>query len=202
MDAYQPSPEILQKYADVLVKFALNDGKGIRKGEVVLIQVPESAKPMYVPLRNTVLKAGAFPIMHFLPDGVHMADVFNLSNEEQLSFFPDKYFRGLVDQCDHSIHIISEADKYELKQVDPKKIFTRSKAFKPYQDWRHAKESAGKFNWTLAMYGTPAMANDVSMSLKEYWDEIIKACYLDQPDPVGMWRQTMLELERIRAELN
>jgi hypothetical protein len=28
---YQPSPELLKKYADVLVKFALWSGKGIKK---------------------------------------------------------------------------------------------------------------------------------------------------------------------------
>jgi hypothetical protein len=32
---YIPSPQILEKYAKVLVNFALNDGMGIKKDDVV-----------------------------------------------------------------------------------------------------------------------------------------------------------------------
>lgn len=202
MSTYHPSPEILQKYADVLVNFALHGGGGVKKGEVVHIIVPESAKPLYVPLRNTVLKAGAHPIMQYLPDHVALADIYTLSSDEQLEFFPASFARGLVDQIDHSIHIIAEADKYELTKVDPKKIFQRSAAYRPQQEWRVEKESAGKFTWTLAMYGTPAMAADVGISEEEYWAEIIKACYLDEADPIAAWRKTYEEIGRIRDELN
>ncbi len=47
---YQPSPDILKKYADVLVKFALWSGKGVQKGEVVYLVVLECAKPILEPL--------------------------------------------------------------------------------------------------------------------------------------------------------
>ena len=46
---YQPSRELLGKYADVLVKFALNSGKGVEPGEVVQVVIPDVAKPMIVP---------------------------------------------------------------------------------------------------------------------------------------------------------
>ena len=39
---YQPSKKILEKYADVLVNFALNSGKGIKKGEVVFRYIPKT----------------------------------------------------------------------------------------------------------------------------------------------------------------
>jgi aminopeptidase len=35
------------------------------------------------------------------------------------------------------------------------------------------------------MYGTQAMADDVNLSLEEYREEIIKACFLDFDDPVA-----------------
>lgn len=38
---YVPNEKILEKYADVLVNFALGGGKGVKKGEVVFLQVPE-----------------------------------------------------------------------------------------------------------------------------------------------------------------
>jgi len=65
---YQPSLEILDNYADVLVNFALNHGHGIKKGEVVFLQVPESAKPLLRSLQKSVLKAGGHAIIQYLPD--------------------------------------------------------------------------------------------------------------------------------------
>ena len=53
---YKPSDEILEKYANVLVNFALNSGKGIKKGDVVFVQVPESAKPMLIALQRANLR--------------------------------------------------------------------------------------------------------------------------------------------------
>ena len=199
---YTPPEKILAKYAAVLVNFALNSGEGVKSGEVVRVSVPESAKLMYAPLRNALLKAGAFPMMELLAQDIAAADVFSLASDEQLTFFPKSYYRGIVEQIDHSIFIIAEQDKYELKGVDAKKIMLQSNALKPYREWRDAKEAAGKFTWTLGMYGTKAMADDVGMSEEEYWQQIIAACYLDQPDPIAEWRKTCKELARIQAALN
>lgn len=43
--------------------------------------------------------------------------------------------------------------------------------------------------WTLALYGTDAMAKEAGMTLKEYWNQIIKACYLNAEDPVKEWER-------------
>ena len=56
MKDYQPSQKILQKYAQVLVNFALNSGKGVKSGEVVMCQVPDVAKPLALELQNAILK--------------------------------------------------------------------------------------------------------------------------------------------------
>lgn len=202
MSAYQPDQETLYRYADILINFALGSGEGVKPGESVRVSLPEAAKPFYVPLRNTILKAGANPIMHYSADGVQEADIFELANDDQLAFFPDQYLKGVVDQFDHSVSIIAVADKYELQGVDPKKMFRRSAAFKPYYEWSHAKEAKGQFTWTVAMYGTPAMAADVNMSEEEYWEQIKLACYLDDPNPIQKWKDLSHELERIRLALN
>lgn len=199
---YTPPTKILTNYASVLVDFALNSGSGIQAGEVVLIQVPECAKPMYAPLRDAVLRAGGHPIMQFLADDVDVPSQYVLSSPEQLTFFPDKYYKGLVEQIDHRISIIAEYDKYELKEVDSVKLLTKANSMKKYREWLNAKEAEGKYTWTLAMYGTPAMAADVNMTEEEYWQQIIAACYLDEADPIAHWRSTNAELERIQTSLN
>ena len=196
-----PPKEILQKYADLLINFALNSGKGIKKGEVVYLQVNEVAKPMYVVLRNTILKAGATYISNYMPDDV-LREHYELASEEQLSTFHDKYYKGLIDQIDHSVLIISETNKHELESIDPKKIIFRTKALKPFIEWRAEKEHKGRFTWTLALYGTEAMAKEAKMSLEDYWGQIIKACYLGEKEPIVKWKEIFCEIERIKYKLN
>ncbi len=198
---YQPSAALLEKYADVLINFALNSGEGVKPGEVVQLRVPEVAKPLLVALRDAVLKAGAHPIIFFAPDDIARA-FFELANDDQLSFFADKFYKGTVDQIDHTVAILAETDKQELTGIPSAKIMAVQKALKPYMEWRRAKESAGRYTWTLAMYGTQAMADEVGMSLEEYWQEIIQACYLDEPNPAEKWKALYTDLYAIKDKLD
>lgn len=199
--SYQPSQEILDKYADVLINFALNSGHGVKKGEVVFLQVSEVAKPMLVSLRRAVLQAGAIPIIEYAPDDISR-EYFELATDEQLQHFPDKYLKGKVDQADHFVSIISETDKHELEGIDPKKIMMRSKAFEPYKDWRVEKENRGEMTWTLALYGTQAMADEAGLSLQEYWEQIILGCYLDLDNPKQKWIEVQKQLDETKQRLD
>lgn len=200
--SYIPSREILEKYADVLINFALNSGEGVQKGEVVWLRIDEPAKPLLAPLRNAVLRAGGIPLIQFIPSGIDAGDEYEISTDEQLSFFMRDYYEGLIKQVDHMVYILAEDDKYALQNTDPKKIMIKSNALRPYMEMRNKKEAEGKFTWTIAMYGTKHMADDVSLSEEEYWEQIIKACYLDSENPIEQWKQTFSELNRIQKSLN
>ena len=199
--SYQPPSDLLDRYADVVINFALNSGEGVKPGEVVQLRVPEVAKPMLVALRRAVLKACAHPLVFFTPDDFSR-EFFELANDDQLSFFAEKYHRGTVDQIDHTVVIIAETDKQELTGIPTAKIMAAQKAMKPYMDWRRAKESAGDYTWTLAMYGTQVMADEVDMSLEDYWGEIIKACYLDEERPAAKWQALYTDLYATKDKLD
>lgn len=199
--SYQPSEELLEKYADVMINFALNGGEGVKNGEVVQLRVSEVAKPLLVALRRAVLKAGAHPIIFYTPDEF-AREHYELASDEQLSFFPKKFLKGLVDEIDHTVAVLSETDKKELDGIDSGKIMAAQKALKPYMDWRREKEGAGEYTWTLCMYGTQAMADEVDLSLEEYWDEIVKACYLDDPQPAEKWKELYKDLYEYKDRLD
>jgi len=198
---YQPSDKILKKYADVLVKYALNNLKGIRKGDVVLCQVEEPAKPLLKHLQRAVLEAGGHPLLQLIPSGMSR-QFYELANEKQLTFFPAKFLKARMDTIDHSVTVVAEDDLHELDGVNPKRIMRQSLTMKPYVNWHNEKENKGKFTWTLALYGTEAMAKEAGMSLEQYWQQIIRACYLDHADPIKRWGQTMDELHRVRDKLD
>jgi len=209
--SYMPSEKILKNYADVLVNFALGGGKGINKGDVVRVSCSESAKPLYIAVCNAIVDSGGHVISNYGPDDEHGDKRRNISvsrhfyehaKPHQLDFFPKKYLKGLVDEMDHSLFILAEKDPHALKGVDGKKIMRRGLALKPFMDWRHEKEWNNKFTWTIALYGTPAMAKEAGLSEKEYWDQIIKACFLDEKNPIAKWKGVYRDIEKYRSRMN
>lgn len=208
---YAPSQKVLENYAKVLVNFALGSGKGIKKGDTVYLTVNEYAKPLYVEIYKAIIKSGGNIIQNYLPDDKETYDkqnsnvsrlFYQYAKEDQINYFPSKFLKGLIEEIDHSIYIISDTNKHLLKGVSPKKIMARGKAFKPYMTWRNEKENKGLFSWTLALYGTPAMAKESKMSLKDYWGEIIKACFLDKKNPIAEWRKVFKMIEKAQNKLN
>jgi aminopeptidase len=198
---YQPSQDLLKKYADILVKFALNSGMGIKAGEVVQCIVPDIAKPMLVALHQSILEAGGHPMMRMLPTGLDKV-FYDLANEVQLTHFPEKFIKARIDLVDHSIGILADHDLKELQDVDSTKIMKAQESRKKAMTWSNNKEYAGKFTWTVALYGTEAMALEAGLSLEDYWQEIINACYLNDADPIATWKSISDEQERIKKALN
>jgi aminopeptidase len=204
--AYTPPAEILERYASVLVDFALGGGDGVRPGEVVRVVAPESAKPLYAALNRAVWRAGAHAIGSYQPDDdpeVNLSrDFYELASEQQLDYFPGSYMRGLVDQIDHQVTVIAPGDPRSLDTVDPARIMRRGEAMRTLLDWRNEKENAGRFTWTLGLYGTPGMAAEADMDVEEYWEQIVHACFLDSEQPLERWREVGERLERTREWLD
>lgn len=198
---FTPSDKILKNYANVLIKFALWGGKGVKRGEVVYLQVPESAKPILIHLQNSVLESGAHPIIHYSPEDISR-NFYEKATEEQITWMPEKYILERVNTVDHFVSMISTNNKFELKGVDSKKIMLANKAAKFYMDARRDKENAGKLTWTLALFGTEAMAKEAHMSLEDFWDQIIKACFLDLDDPIAKWKEINSQIYEIEDKLD
>ena len=172
--SYSPPTEILDKYARVLVHFALGQTEGIQQGEVVQCLVPDVAKPLALALQNTLLKAGAHVLMRLLPTGFDK-DYYSIASKEQLTFFPEKHLQTRADLIDHSIAILADPYPEELKDIDPDSIMLARNTQKPYRDWLIDKEIQGKYTWTLALWGVEAKAKIVGLSLEAYWQQIIQA---------------------------
>lgn len=198
---YTPPTEILDAYARVLVHFALGNKEGIAKGEVVQVMVPDIAKPLASALQRILLKAGAHVLMRLLPTGLDR-EYFELASEEQLKFFPAEFLKARVDLVDHNIAIIADPNPEELDGIDPQKIFLARNSQKQYRDWLMDKETNGQFTWTAALWGVEAKAQIANLSLKEYWQQIIKACFLDREDPIVEWRKIKQLQTSIKQKLN
>lgn len=202
MSSYEPSDEMLQKYAEVLVNFALGSGSGIKPGERIFLQAGLSALPFYRALKKVIFDSGGILISSLADDMDGFGRYFfDNATDKQLTDFPEPYFKGLVDVVDHRIAILSDHDVHELDEVDPKKIMISQKSRKKASEMFDKKENKGLYTWTLALYGTPSMAKEAGLPLDEYWHQIINAVYLDKPDPIAEWKKISKEVERVAGKL-
>jgi aminopeptidase len=95
--AYHPSEEILDRYAKVLVNFALGGGVGIKPGQIVYVQGPTSALPFYTAIQKAIINSGGTAIGGLYDDTSGMARYFmDRANEQQLTKFLKNYSKGLV----------------------------------------------------------------------------------------------------------
>jgi aminopeptidase len=203
---YIPSQQHLERYADLLVNHALNSGAGVHRGEVVQVASPECAKPLYVEICRAVWRAGAHVIQRYLPDddaSYNLSkDFYQLADAEQLEFFPAGYQRALLDQTDHVVFVRAINDPHALRDADPAKVLTHRRSRSPMMEWQDAKESAGKFTWTVGLYGTEALAREAGLTVEQYWQQIIEACFLDHADPKTTWSEVGEQIDGYTRRLS
>jgi aminopeptidase len=203
----EPPAELLEKYAKLLVNFALGGGEGVKPDEVVWVQGSEACRPLFLAIIRQVWKAGGHVISDYRTDIYQpsdniMKDFFRDASDSQLKHFNRKYYKGLIDQINHQMLILCETDLRALADVDPAKLMKRGEVSKPFHDWMARKENASEFTWTYALYGTEQMAQEAGLTLEEYWQQIVEACYLDKPDPIAEWRKLYQEINRISRWLD
>src|SRR5947209_1032536 len=102
---YDPPAEQLQRYAALLIDYALGGGDGISRGDVVVVNAPDRAKPLYIELCRAVWRSGGHVINAYSPadDGeLSLSRAFyETADDEQLEFFAATYWKGFIDQADH-----------------------------------------------------------------------------------------------------
>jgi leucyl aminopeptidase (aminopeptidase T) len=151
--SYRPPHQILERYADLLVNWALGGGQGISVGDVVLINAHEDAKPLMIEACRAVWSAGGHVIPRLLPaDDADLSlerSFYELAGEDQLTFFPVKMMLAMIEPVDHILHITGERDPKALASVDPSKMMRRQQSYGPMIEAQNAKEGAGKLSWTI-----------------------------------------------------
>jgi aminopeptidase len=198
---YIPSNTTLKKYADVLINFALNSGKGMKRDDVVYLVTPTASLPLAKAMYTAVLAGGGYPLLNIIDDEFKLLHIEN-GSEKQITFFPKNYYRGLADTIDHWVRILADDNPMLLKNSDPRKVILMNKSARPFRDWLDRKEDKGRFTWTLCLYGTEGMAKEAGMGARAYWGQIKKACFLDDHDPIERWRTVFSKTKAVLKKIN
>ncbi len=184
----------------------MGEGKGIKPGDTVWVVGSEETKPLFAECCRAVWRSGGNVLQQLTmaeSDRFNLErDFYELASDAQLDFFPEQYRRGQVDELDHMLYIDGTDFPQAMKDVDPQKMMRRQTAFMPMIAWRQEKEAAGLLHWTVGLYGTAAMAAEAGLTVEQYWEQITRACFLDDADPVARWRETIDAIHGYRDWLN
>jgi len=192
----------LDKYADVLLwglKTARNSA--FKRGDVVLVQFDLPAVQLAEILQGKLLDMGMNPVIRSssTPDMEHT--FYQKANNKQL-VFRGSWQDDLYAHLNGRIYLHAPASLTHLADVDPKRIGKHAVAMKPLRDLMREREEKGMLGWTLCMMPTEALAKKAGLSLRQYTHQVIKACYLDKPDPVGEWKRLFKEAMTIKKYMN
>lgn len=189
-----------------MVLYGLNNGNGINKGETVYVSAQECSKDLYVALAQEIILAGGNVIGGYVPDAVRETSIGRFllehGSDEQITYLPTAYWQGLVDSADHMLSVIATPDIGVMDGISSAKVSMMSSSRSPVMQMRSEKEVQGKLSWTLCLYGTKALADEAGLTLEEYWDQIIDACYLHDADPVQKWKQIQSEIQELKHKLD
>jgi aminopeptidase len=180
-----------ERWADVQVNYCV----GVQPGERVAISGGVEAAPLLRALVRSVVKAGGFPVLLPLLEGVHN-DLLALGSDEQLSYItPFETFSRT--EAESSIRVIAESNTRASSEIDPKRqqFFQNARGELRQIDMQRAAE--GKHRWTLTIFPTDAHAQDAGMSTDAYAEFLFSACKLDRDDPVAAWGEMRVEQQRL-----
>jgi aminopeptidase len=178
----------LQKYADVLL-WGLQTSRRdkFKKNDMVLIRYDLEAVKTAERLQGKILDIGMHPILRPGLTSAMERIFFEKANNRQLVFEPPGE-KELFERLNGSIYLHAPESLTHLSDIDPSKIGKAAVARKPLRDILDKREEMGAFGWTLCMLPTPELAKQANLTIRQYTNQIIKACYLNRDDPVQEWK--------------
>ena len=192
----------LNNYAEVLfwgLQTARKDR--FKKKDIILIQYDPAAVKLAEKLYARILERGMHPVQRQgLTWGMEY-DFYNRSKEEQLVFIAPGD-RELYRKINGRFFLRAPESLTHLKDIDPRKIGKVLISRKPLRNIMDRREEQGAYSWTLCSFPTKELAGQAKTTLRNYTDQIIRACYLDQADPVKEWEEVLRNVSRIKKWLN
>lgn len=186
----------LERLADVLVNYSV----GVKKDQIVRINGPAIAAPLFSEVYRKVLAAGGHPLARMSLEELNEIFVKN-GTDAQLQFInPITQFE--YEKIDATIGFWADENTRAMSNCDPKRIGMMDAARKPLMQTFLNRAATGALKWVGTQYPTQASAQDAEMSLCEYEDFVFNAGLLNTPDPVAAWKKISEKQQRLTDLLN
>lgn len=189
--------KLWEKYAKVLVDYSTK----VKKGDLVVIRATSyEAQPLVKEIYKQVLLKGANPVVKTVMDGLTETFI-KYADDEQLAYI-DPMTEVEYEKADVLISIGAPTNTKSMAKADSKKMAKRSAATRELSNKMLKRSADGSLKWVIADFPTNALAQEARMSLDEYTEFLINACYLNLDDPVAKWKEIDKEQQRLADYLN
>ena len=180
----------IEKYADVMIwalQTARRNGK-YKKYDTVFLRTDIHAMPLAHAIYKKLLAKRFHVVVRFNQPEAFATDFYKLADGKQLDFMApgELEFNGGVNGL---ISLHAPQDLTHLKHIDPARIGRAAVARKPLREIWDAREQKGLFSWTLCNFPTEELAKRAGLTGKEYANQIARACFLNEKDPVAKWKE-------------
>ena len=198
--------DLLEKYAEVIVKVGLN----LQEGQRLFIAAGLNTAPLIREVTAKAYQNGA-PLVTVLWDDEELKKIrHQYAPRDSFEEFPEWVARGILENAERGDAYLSVTglDPDLLAGFDPELIAlelkTRAKHYKPALNLI----SNGGVQWTVVCPPTPKWAAKIFPDLSEeeaeekLWGVMEKLCRLDYDDPVTAWQQHLSDLSKRHDYLN
>ncbi|MFM7181385.1 MAG: aminopeptidase [Verrucomicrobiales bacterium] len=191
----------IDRWAEVLVRHATN----VQPGTIVRITAQPAAELLLEAVYRKVIIAGGLPVVNCRPEFLGEA-FYELAQEHQLDW-ASPFARFDAETVEATINLSASTNLRALDKFDPKIMQRAARADRASRELFYQRAAVADdpsidstlkpLLWTTTLYPTNAYAQDAGMSLRDYCGFVIRACQLEQEDPVAFWEG----LDRWQCEL-
>lgn len=194
--------EQLEKYCDVLWwgLTAARTGE-YEAGDNILLRYEAEALPLAEVMFKMLIEKGLNPIPRMGLTPSMEKSFYGSGNDKQLTFIAPGE-KDFIASLNGLIALLAPSSLTHLAGIDPSRIGKSAVARKYIRDIMDVREQKGDFGWTLCSYPTKAMADAAGLSLDEFSEQIVNACYLNDADPTGKWKEVFNSAIKVKNWLN
>jgi aminopeptidase len=197
---------ILEKYADLIVKGGLNlqAGQGL-----VIIAGPFEVAPLVRQITKSAYQNGCRYVSVLWEDPI--ADLVRYQNAPENSFseYDTWKHQGILESIERGDAFLQVAgpDPDLLKDVDFEILKTANMAFNKSIKPIRVHQSKDSVQWTIICPPTPGWASrvypndDPEIAEEKLWNDVIKVCRLEEPDPSAYWEKYLKDINKRAAYL-
>lgn len=191
----------LENYANIMI-WGLKKARRqqFNTHDFIEIKYENEGLPLAEKIYIKLIQQGVIPILKAVktPD-MEKAFFKNADNEQITQIEPgsDNYYSKIAG----TISIIAPSSLDHLKKTDPEKISIFSKSRQKIRAILNEREKQGNYSWSLCMFPTAALAHAAKCSIEEYADQISKACFLKEKNPVNQWESLSKKCNEIKQKL-
>ena len=172
----------LEKLAQILINYSLE----IKPGDQLEIRTTPLAQDLALLAYKEAIKAGGYVLNYLSLQGGEEV-FYKYASEDQLDYV-SPVRKMITESFDAMLVIGAEYNTRSLSAVDPERLSRSRKANTELTKIFLERSANLDLRWCYTEYPTNSSAQEADMSLTDYQEFVYVAGYLNEEDPVSLWK--------------